>query len=111
MRKNWRDVSKEIYIRCRLCGSGIRWFWLARIIRGRSQQVSTNRGVDRPSVARYRLREVHPVSDAVFNQVRLTVAINRLWKRLEGHNHLWGTSHAVGTSRRVGIRIFSIVVG
>jgi len=32
-------------------GSEAVWFWLARIIRGRSQQVRTKRGVERGSVA------------------------------------------------------------
>lgn len=94
-----------------MCGSRVRWFWLARIIKGKSQQVRTSKGVDNPSVARYGLRKVHPVSEMFFSQVRLIVAINRLWKRLAGHNHLWGTNHAVGIINRVGMRIFSIVGG
>lgn len=40
-----------MYIRWRLIGSEEVWFWLARIIRGRSQHVRTKRGVDRASVA------------------------------------------------------------
>lgn len=40
-----------MYIRCRLIGSVVVWFWLARIIKGRSQQVKTRRGVERRSVA------------------------------------------------------------
>ena len=51
IRKICRDVRRVIYIRCRLIGSVAVWFWLARIIRGRSQQVSTRRGVERGSVA------------------------------------------------------------
>lgn len=111
IRKNWRDVRREMYIRCRLSGSEVRWFWLARIIRGNSQQDKTRRGVDKPSVARYRLRVVHPVSEVFFNQVKLAVAISRLWRRLEGHNHLLGVSHVVGIISRVGMRIISIVGG
>lgn len=38
-------------MRWRLIGSEDVWFWLARIIRGRSQQVRTRSGVDRASVA------------------------------------------------------------
>lgn len=51
IRKICRDVKRVMYIRWRLIGSGAVWFWLARIIRGRSQQVSTRRGVERGSVA------------------------------------------------------------
>ena len=51
MRKNCRDVSRVMYIRWRLMGSRAVWFWLARIISGKSQQVRTKRGVDRGSVA------------------------------------------------------------
>ena len=51
MRKICRDVRRVIYIRGRLIGSRAVWFWLAKIIRGRSQQVRTSRGVDRRSVA------------------------------------------------------------
>lgn len=51
IRKNCREVSRVIYIRWRLIGSWAVWFWLARIINGRSQQVRTSRGVDNGSVA------------------------------------------------------------
>lgn len=40
--------------------------------------MSTSRGVERGSVAMYRLSEDQPVSDRFFNQVRLTSAISRL---------------------------------
>lgn len=51
IKNTWREVRSEIYIRCRLTGSELVWFWLARIISGRSQQVRTRSGVDRGSVA------------------------------------------------------------
>lgn len=35
----------------------------------------------------------------------------KLWARVVGHNHLGGVNQAVGTSIRVGMRIFSIVGG
>lgn len=54
------------------------WFWLAKIIRGRSQHVRTKRGVDRGSVAKYELDVVHPTSDVHLSHVRLTRAIERL---------------------------------
>lgn len=41
-----------MYSRWRFSGSGAIWFWLAKIIRGRSQQDKTRRGVERASVAR-----------------------------------------------------------
>lgn len=65
MRKIWRDVSSVIYIRCRLMGSGEMWFWLARIISGRSQQVRTRRGVESGSVAMYWFINDQPVSAGV----------------------------------------------
>lgn len=46
----WREARREMYIRWREIGSGLMWFWLAKIIRGSSQQVRTNRGVERGSV-------------------------------------------------------------
>ena len=39
------------------------WFWLARIIRGRSQQERIRRGVDKGSVAMRGLTNDHPVSE------------------------------------------------
>jgi len=111
IKKICRDVSKVIYIRWRLIGSKAVWFWLAKIISGKSQQVRTRRGVDKGSVAIYWLREVQPVSDRLSSQVRLASAIMRLWARVVGHSHFAGTIQVVGTSISVGIRIFSIVVG
>lgn len=87
------------------------WFWLAKIIRGSSQQVSTRRGVDKGSVAIYRLREAQPVSDRFSSQARLASAMIRLWARVVGHNHLGDVNQVVGTSIRVGMRIFNIVEG
>lgn len=51
IRKICKDVSSVMYIRCRLVGSEDVWCWLARIIKGRSQQVRASRGVERGSVA------------------------------------------------------------
>lgn len=51
IRKICKEVNRVIYIRWRLMGSGAVWFWLAKIISGRSQQVRTRRGVDKGSVA------------------------------------------------------------
>lgn len=39
-------------MRCRFKGSAAVWFWLARIMSGKSQHVNTRRGVERVSVAR-----------------------------------------------------------
>lgn len=111
MRKICRDVRRVIYIRCRFKGSFAVWFWLARIIRGSSQQVRTRRGVDRGSVAMYELRVCQPVSEAFISQERLKVAMIKLWVRAVGQSHLAGESQAVGTSIRVGMRIFSILRG
>lgn len=52
---------------------------------------------------------VQPVSDIFFNQERLAVAIRRLWRRVVGHSHFLGAAQAVGSSIKVGTRIFSIV--
>lgn len=108
MRKNCKEVSREMYIRCRLIGSCAVWFWLAKIIRGSNQHDSTRSGVERGSVARYGLRKDHPVSDEFFSHDRLMSAINRLWSRVVGHSHLVGVNQAVGISIIVGMRIFSI---
>ena len=78
IRKIWRDVSKVMYIRCRLIGSEEVWFWLARIIKGRSQQVRTRRGVERGSVAMYWFMEYQPVSIDMLRHVRLISAMIRL---------------------------------
>lgn len=103
-------MRREIYIRWRFRGSRDMWFWLARIISGSSQQVRTRRGVERASVAMYRFRVAHPVSERFFNQKRLIRAMVKLCRRVVGHSHLDGTNQAVGMSIRVGIRTFSIVV-
>lgn len=41
---SWAKISVEAKIRLRLIGSCSRWFWLAMIMRGRSQHDRTNRG-------------------------------------------------------------------
>ena len=109
IRKICRDVSSVIYIRWRLIGSVAVWFWLARIIRGSNQHVRTRRGVDRGSVAIKGLMVDQPVSMVFFNQERLNSAIIILWARVVGQSHLEGVNQVVGTSIRVGMRIFSIV--
>lgn len=100
-----------MYRRCRVIGSWAAWFWLARIIRGRSQQVRTSRGVERPSTAMVGFKKDHPVSVEFFSQVMLKIAIVRLWTRTVGQSHFEGVYQAVGTSIIVGSRIFSIVRG
>lgn len=100
-----------MYIRWRLSGSKVVWFWLARIMRGSSQQVRTKRGVERGSVPIYGLMTDQPVSIVVFSQARLANAMSMLWAKVVGHNHLGEANHVVGTSMRVGMRIFNIVEG
>jgi len=86
------------------------WFWLARIISGRSQQERTSRGVDRGSVAMRGFIRDQPVSDVCMSQCKLASAIMRLWPKEDVQTHLKGVSQIVGKSMRVGIRIFSIGV-
>lgn len=78
IRKVCKDVKRVIYIRCRLTGSCEVWFWLAKIMRGRSQHVRTRSGVDNGSVAIYKLREAQPVSARLLSHERLNKAIIRL---------------------------------
>lgn len=111
IRKICREVKRVMNVRWRLIGSVAVWFWLARIIRGSSQQVSTRRGIDRRSVAMYGLRDAQPVSDKFASHVRLMNAMTRLWVRVMGHNHFEGVHHVTGTSISVGMRIFSIEGG
>jgi len=111
IRKNWSDVSREIYVRWRFNGSRAMWLWLARIINGRSQQDRTSKGVDKGSVAISGLISDQPVSELFINQWRLISAMIRLWPRDEGHNHLGRDSQIVGNSIRVGRRTFSIGEG
>lgn len=99
-----------MYRRCRLIGSGLIWFWLAKIINGRSQHVNTRSGVDRGSVAKYMFEAAHPVSDVHFNQVRLMRAINRLCAVVVVQSHLGDEIQIVGNSIIVGISTFSIVI-
>lgn len=98
-------------MRCRLSGSWAVWFWLARIIRGSSQQVKTKRGVDRESVASMVLRDDQPVSEVSFSHTRLAMAIVMLWRREVGQSHLGAESQMVGRSMIVGIKIFNIAGG
>lgn len=111
IRKVCREAKRVIKLRCRSAGSILMWCWLARIISGRSQQVRTSRGVDRGSVAIYKLVVVQPVSKDHLIKVKLIRAITRLWVVMLVHNHLGEESQIVGNSMMVGIRIFSIVVG
>lgn len=110
IRKVCSEARSVMYERCRLIGSGVMWFWLAKIINGSNQHVSTRRGVDNGSVARYMLEEVHPASDVHFSHVRLIEAIRRLCAVVVVHSHLGETSQIVGNSMIVGINTFSIVV-
>ena len=85
------------------------WFWLARIIKGRSQQERTRRGADKGSVAIRGFVKDQPVSEVRVSQWRLVTAITRVWAREEVHTHLGGVSQIKGNNVSVGIRIFSIV--
>lgn len=67
-----------MYRRWRAWGSAFKWFWLAIIIRGRSQHVRIRRGVDNVSVAILSPNDVQPVSDIFFNHVRLKAAMRKL---------------------------------
>lgn len=109
IRKACSEARSVIYNRCRLIGSGLMWFWLAKIIRGSSQHVSTKRGVDSGSVAKYVLEEVHPVSDVHLNHIRLMEAIRRLCAVVAVHSHLGEVNQIVGNNINVGISTFSIV--
>ncbi len=102
------EARSVIYKRCRLIGSGLMWFWLARIISGRSQHVRTKRGVDSGSVAKYELDIAHPVSDVHFNHVRLIRAIRRLCVVVVVHSHLGEVNQIVGNNIMVGISTFNI---
>lgn len=110
-RKTCRDVRRVMYIRWRFKGSEDRWFWLARIISGRSQQVRTRRGDDKGSVAIWGVKKAHPVSAVFLNQVKLARAISRLCSRADGQSHLAGVAQIVGTSIRVGVRTINIEGG
>ena len=98
-------------MRWREIGSEAKWFWLARIIRGRSQHESTRRGPDRGSAPIRGLRCVHPASRDVFSQGRLSAAINRLLVVVVCQSHFWGQIHVSGIRAKVGIRTFNIVKG
>lgn len=87
------------------------WFWLARIISGRSQQERIRRGVDRGSVAIRGFIKDHPVSEVWVSQWKLARAIIRLCARGAGHTHLGGASQIKGNIISVGRRIFNIVEG
>lgn len=51
IRKAWREIRRQMNVRWREMGSVRVWFWLARIIKGRSQQARTSKGADRGSIA------------------------------------------------------------
>lgn len=87
------------------------WLWLARIIKGSSQQVKTRRGVDKESVASIALSDDQPVSEVFFSQAKLATAMVMLCRREVGHSHLEEENQTVGRSIIVGSRIFSIVGG
>lgn len=70
----------------------------------------TSRGVDRGSVAMNEFRVDQPVSMACFSHERLISAISMLWPSVVGHSHLAGVNQVVGTSIKVGRRIFNTAV-
>lgn len=41
---SWARITVEAKVRLRLMGSCSRWFWLAMIMRGRSQHERTSKG-------------------------------------------------------------------
>lgn len=84
------------------------WFWLARIIKGRSQHVKTRRGVDNVSIAVYNPREVQPVSDMFLIQVKLSIEIIKLYDSVKRHRCGKFESQVTGISIKVGIKIFII---
>lgn len=56
----------------------------------------------------YRPKEVQPVSDIFFTQVRLNVAIRKLYDSVEDHNQDIFDNQVSGINISVGIRIFII---
>lgn len=53
---SWAKISVEAKIRLRLMGSCSKWFWLAMIMRGRSQHERTSRGEEIWSIAVHGVR-------------------------------------------------------
>lgn len=111
IRKNCRRIRSVMNMRCRLRGSWAVWFWLARIMRGRSQQVKINSGVESISRAIKVLTEVQLDVGNFISNGRLASAIIKLWRVVVGQSHLAGTIQVTGTSMKVAIRISSIVTG
>lgn len=108
IKKDWSRTIRVIYVRWRARGSEDMWFWLARIIRGRSQHERIRRGLERESVPKYELRHIHPEAQDVLAQKRLTAAIRRLFTVAVCQIHLWFENQVAGMSIRVGTKIFNI---
>ena len=81
------------------------------IIKGRSQQDNTSKGVDNPSSAVSEFRVDHFVPEEKFSQVKLIREMRVLWVSSVDQSHLLGDSQMLGRRKRVGMRIFSIVIG
>lgn len=101
-------VSAKVRFRER--GSCCRWFWLARIMSGRSQHVNTSRGDDVWSVPVHWVRFLYGWYEGV-SHCRLSVATSKLYMVVLVHRNLGGERRVVGRSIIVGRMIFSIVGG
>lgn len=84
--------------------------WLAKVIRGRSQHVSTSSGdeIESTDISMFVKFEN---SKGRFNHIKLIIAIMELFTTKWVHSHFGFASHVVGSNIMVGIKIFSIVEG
>ena len=109
-RKGCTVIRVEMKVRFRVSGSCCRWFWLAMIMSGRSQQDSTSSGDEIWSMPVQGVRYLCGWYVGI-NHCRLTVAIRRLYRVVLVHRDLGGDRRVTGRSMIVGRIIFNIVRG
>lgn len=90
--------------------SFFKWFWLAKIIKGRSQTVRITKGVEMGSKKNIGENVILKMSFCHSN-VRLERLINRLWDKTLIHSIFLSESQVNGININDGKIIFNIVKG
>lgn len=98
-------------VRFRFRGSVFKWFWLARIISGSSQQERIMSGAEVLSILKYMVVLEIFRRRGWLNSIRLENASNIEYIIMVGNRMLELSRKADGIKKAVGIIIFSILIG
>lgn len=97
-------------VRLRFKGSAFKWFWLARIMSGNSQQDKIIRGEEVGSILKYMVVLEVFKSKGWLNNIRLESANNIEYTVKVGNRIFELSKKAEGIRKAVGIIIFNILV-